>query len=103
MPSKVAISAKDLSAMGAFVWLEVGMGEEVGLQVGTLIEGPRADRTLMRGLVHVKDLMHCQRPRLTKSLTTFSTFEWLLLTVNVPDEGQNESNISVLTKKSETP
>jgi hypothetical protein len=89
VPSKVAVSAKDLSAVGAFVWLEVGVGEEVGLQVGALVEGPRADGTLVRGLVHVQDLVHCQRPRLTKSLPTFRTFERLLLTVNVPEEENN--------------
>lgn len=56
----------------------------MSLEVAALIEAARADRTLVRGLLHVQDLVNGQGAALAKTLAAFVAFEGLLLTVDVP-------------------
>ena len=84
MTSQVAVPAKQFGAASTLIGLVVGVGEQVRLEVGALVEAPAAHRTLVRRLLHVQDLVHCQRTRLAEPLPTLSTLEWLLLRVDVP-------------------
>ena len=84
MTPKVATAAEEFGTAGTFVGLVVGVGEQVGLEVGALVETAAAHRTLVRGLLHVQDLVHGQSPRLTEPLATLSALERLLLRVDVP-------------------
>lgn len=60
------------------------MGEKVGLEVGALVERAIAHRTFVGRLLHVKDLVNCESPRLTETFTTLGTFKWFFLAVDVP-------------------
>lgn len=57
----------------------VGVRQQMGLQVGSLVEAATADGTFVWRLFHVKDLVDGQRPRLAKTFATLQTFEWFLL------------------------
>jgi hypothetical protein len=81
---KVATAAEEFGTAGTFVGLVVGVGEQVGLEVGALVETAAAHRTLVGGLLHVQDLVHGQSPRLAEPLATLSALERLLLRVDVP-------------------
>ena len=83
MAPEITVAAKDFPALVALVWLVVRVGEEMGLEVRSLVEAPLAYRTLVRGLLHVEDLMDCQGAGLTEALAALGTFEWLLLRVDV--------------------
>jgi len=80
---EIAISPEYFPALIAFVRLVVSVSQQVGLQVGSLIETSLADRALVGRLLHVKDLVNRQGPGLTESLPTVGTLERLLLGVNV--------------------
>jgi len=80
----VAITPKHLATGTTLVGLVVGVGEQVGLEVGALVETAAAHRTLVGGLLHVQDLVHGQSPRLAEPLATLSALERLLLRVDVP-------------------
>ena len=82
--TEVAITPKHLATGTTLVGLVVGVGEQVGLEVGALVETAAAHRTLVGGLLHVQDLVHGQSPRLAEPLATLSTLERLLLRVDVP-------------------
>ena len=79
MSPEITVSSEDLFALVALVGLVIGVSEEMGLQVGPLVEAPSADWTLVWGLLHVQDLVHSQCSRLAKSFATFTTLEWFLL------------------------
>ena len=81
---KVATAAEEFGAAGTLVGFVVGVGEQVGLEVGALVETAAAHRTLVGGLLHVQDLVHGQSPRLTEPLATLCALERLLLRVDVP-------------------
>lgn len=72
------------------IWFNVGVGEQMGLQIGSLVEAPVADRTFVRGLFHVQDLMNGQSARLAEPFTTLQALEWLFLRVDVPDEEKKD-------------
>ena len=76
---EITVSPEDLFALVAFIGLVISVSEEMGLQVGPLVETPTADWTLVWGLLHVQDLVHSQRSRLAKSFATFTALEWFLL------------------------
>jgi hypothetical protein len=82
--TEVAITPKHLATGTTLVGLVVGVGEQVGLEVGALVETAAAHRTLVGGLLHVQDLVHGQSPRLAEPLATLSALERLLLRVDVP-------------------
>lgn len=82
--SEVAVASELFPAVRTVVWLDVGVGEEVSLEVGSLVEGATACVALVRRVLHVEDAMHCQRPRLTEPFATLAALERLLLRVDVP-------------------
>ena len=82
--TEVAIAPKHFATRTTLVGLVVGVGKQVGLEVGALVETAAAHRTLVGGLLHVQDLVHGQSPRLTEPLATLSALERLLLRVDVP-------------------
>lgn len=84
--SQVAVPPEDGTAGGTLVRLQVCVGEEVSLEVATLVEAPPAGWALVGRLLHVKDFVDGQRAALTKAFTTLATFERLLLAVDVPGE-----------------
>lgn len=53
------------------------------LQIGALIEGPRADWALVRRLLHVQDFVHGKGAGLAETLAAFRTFEWLFFTMDI--------------------
>lgn len=73
------------------IGLNVRVGQEMGFQVGPLVEAPIADGTLVRGLLHVQDLVDGQGARLTESFATFQALEGLLFRVDVPVRGRKEN------------
>ena len=60
------------------------MRQQVGLQVGPLVEAPVTDGTLVRGLFHVKDLVDGERPRLAEPFAALGALERLFFRVDVP-------------------
>ncbi len=66
------------------LWLDVSVGQQMGLQVGALVEAPLANGTPVRALLHVEDLVDGQGARLAEALPAVVTLEGLLLGVDVP-------------------
>ena len=68
-------------------WLERSvrtcMCEEVGLEVGPLVEAPLTDGAAVRGLLVVEDLVHGQGAVLAETFTTIIALERLLFGVDV--------------------
>ena len=60
MSSEITIPAEDFLALVTFIGLVICMGEQVSFQVGPLIKAASANRTLVGGLFHVKDLVNGQ-------------------------------------------
>jgi len=81
---QVTVASEHFAAGTTLVGLVVGVGEQVCLEVGALVETAAANRTLVRGLLHVQDLVHGQSARLAEPLATLSALERLLLRVDVP-------------------
>jgi len=63
---------------------DVRVREKMSLQVAPLIETSGADRTLVRRLLHVQDLVHRQSATLAEALAAFGALERFLLAVDVP-------------------
>lgn len=61
VPAEVAVPAEHFAARRAVVRLDVGMRQQVRLQVGPLVEAPAAHRALVRRLLQMQDLVHGQR------------------------------------------
>jgi hypothetical protein len=57
VPSQVAVASKDLSA-GTVIRFDVGVGEEMGFEIRSLVEAARAHGTLVGALLHVQDLVY---------------------------------------------
>jgi len=90
--SKIAVSTKHLTAGRTFVRFVIRVREKMSLQVAPLIETSGTDRTLVRRLLHVQDLVHRQSATLAEALAAFATFEGLLLTMNIPEEEEGKGN-----------
>jgi len=60
------------------------VSQQVGLQVGSLIETSLTDGTLVGRFLHVQDLVDRQCPGLTEPLSAVRTFERFFLGMNVP-------------------
>lgn len=86
MPPQITIPPEDGTTRGTLVGLEVGVGEEVRLEVAALVEGAAAGGTLMWRLLHMKDLVDGQGTTLAEPFTTLTTLKRLLLAVDVPVE-----------------
>lgn len=100
MPPQVAVASKNLAAGRTVVGLDVGVGEQVGLEIAALIEAARTDWALVGRLFHVKDFVDSQSSRLTKSFATFAAFEGLFLAVDVPGKQKKDifSKLEVKTR-----
>ena len=83
---QVAIASELFATVGAVVGFDVGVGEEVSLEVGSLIEGATAGVALVRRVLHVQDPVHGQRPRLTEPFSALRALERLFLRMDVPVE-----------------
>ncbi len=81
---EITVSAEDLLTLVAFIRLVVGVGQQVGLEVGPLIKASSTDGTLVGRLFHVEDFVDRQCSGLAKPFATFSTLEGLLLGMDVP-------------------
>jgi len=84
MTSQVAIPAEDLAARGTLIGFVIRVGEQMGFQVGALIERTTADGALVWRFLHVQDLVDSQGPRLAEALAAFRAFEGFLLGVDIP-------------------
>lgn len=83
MPPQVAVASKDLAA-GTVIRFDVGMGEKVSFQVGSLIEAARTDGTFVGRLFHVEDFVYGERSRLAEALSALAAFKWFLFRMNIP-------------------
>ena len=68
MSPQITVSPEDLPALVTLVGLVVRVGQQVGFQVGPLVEAPLTDGALVGRLLHVENLVYRQGPRLTKAL-----------------------------------
>ena len=84
VPPEVAVPPEDLTAGRAVVGLYVGVGQEVGLEIGALVEGAAADGALVGRLLHVQYPVDDEGPRLAEALAALQALERLLLAVDVP-------------------
>ena len=82
--SQITIPTENFGTGDTFIRFHVRMRQEMCLQIGALVKSTGTNGTFMGGLFHVKDLVNCECPRLTESLATLGTFEWLLLAMDVP-------------------
>ena len=75
--------SKSLRYLEQLLGFDVGVSQEMGLQVGFLIETSLTDRTAMRRLLVMEDFVNGQGSVLTETLSTVITFEWFLFAVDV--------------------
>ena len=87
--AQVAIPPEDFLARRALVRFEVGVRQQVSLEVGALVEAARTDRTLVRRFLQVKDPVDGQSARLAESFAAISALERLLLRVDVTAQTKN--------------
>lgn len=59
--TQITVTTELLTTIRAVVRLDVSVGEEVSLEVGTLVETTSTGRTLVRRVVHMQNSMHRQR------------------------------------------
>ena len=83
MAPQVTIPPEDFSTRRTLVRFEVGVRQQVSLEVGALVEAARTDRTLVRRFLQVKDPVDGQSARLAESFAAISALERLLLRVDV--------------------
>ena len=58
---QITISSENFFALVALVRLVIGVRQQMSFQVGPLVEASATDRTLVRRLFHVQDLVNGQR------------------------------------------
>lgn len=83
MSTKIAVPPEDGAAGGALIRLKIGVCQQVGFQIASLVETSAAGGAFVGRLLHVENLVHCQSATLAKALPALTTFEGLLLAVNV--------------------
>lgn len=93
VPAQVAVPAEHFAARGAVVGLDVGMGQQVGLQVGPLVEAPAAHRTLVRRFLQMEDLVDGQSTGLAEPFAALQALERFLLGMDIP-VGTTENRIN---------
>lgn len=81
--AEITIATELLATLATIEWLDVGVREQMGLQIGPLIEASTAEMALVRAVLLVQYLVHGQRSRLAESFTAVGALEGLLLGVNV--------------------
>lgn len=57
MSPEIAVAPEHFAA-GAVIWLDVGVGEQMSLEIGTLIKATGTDGTFVGRLLHVQDLVY---------------------------------------------
>ena len=83
MSSQVTVPPEFFATVRAVVWFDVCVSEEMGLEVGSLVETTATSMTLVRRIFHVKYLVDLKCPGLTEPFSTVRTLEGLLFRVNV--------------------
>lgn len=63
--------------------LDIGMGQQMGLEVGPLVEASLTNGTSVGRLLHVQDSVDGQGPRLAEAFAAFIALERLLFRVDV--------------------
>lgn len=84
VPAEVAVPAEHFAARRTVVRFDVGVRQQVRLEIGPLVKTPAAHWTLVRRLLQMEDLVHGQCARLAETLTALQTLERFLLGVYVP-------------------
>ena len=75
--------SKSLSDLQQLFRFDVSVGEQVSLQVRSLIEAALTDWTSVRSLLKVEYFMNSQSSVLTESFPTIIAFEGFLFGVNI--------------------
>lgn len=83
--SEIAIPSENFATRDAMIWLYVSVRQEMSFQITSLIKASRANWTLVGRFLHVKYFVNCQSSTLAKTFAAFSTFEWFLFAVDVPE------------------
>ena len=97
--AEVAVAPEHLLARRALVRLQVRVGEEMRLEVGSLVEAAGTDWALVRRLLQVQNAVDGQRPRLAETFAAIGAFERLLLRVNVTVEIKTGPLVDCLFQK----
>lgn len=84
VPPQVAVPPEHLAAVGTVERFDVGVRQEVGLEVAPLVEGSAAGGALVGRLLHVEGLVDGQGSRLAEAFTALSALEGFLLGMDVP-------------------
>ena len=79
VPAEVTVAAELLAAVGTVVRFDVGVREEVRLQVGALVEASAAEVALVRRVLLVEDAVDGEGARLAEALAALGALEWFLL------------------------
>ena len=82
---QIAITAEHLAARRTLVRFQIGVRQQMSLQIGTLVETARANGTLVRRFFQVQNPVHGQRSRLAKAFAAITAFEWLLFRMNITE------------------
>ena len=94
--SQIAVASKHFTTRRALVRFEVGVREEVSLEIGSLIEAARTDGAFVRRLFQMQNPVDGQRSRLAKAFAAIATFKRLLLRVDVTNEKRKEEKRQIL-------
>lgn len=83
MPTQIAVSSEHFATSQAMIGFDVGVRQQMGLEVRTLIETALANGALVRRLLHVENLVNGQGARLAEAFAAFQAFERFLFRMNV--------------------
>ena len=97
--AQIAVASEDFAARRALVRFQVRVGQEMRLEVGSLVEAAGTDGTLVRRLLQVQNAVDGQRPRLAETFAAIGAFERLLLRVNVTVEIKTGPLVDCLFQK----
>lgn len=92
MASQVTVTTEHFTAGIALIGFVICMRQEMRFQIGPLVEAATTDRTFVRRLLKVEDLVYCQGSGLTEAFATLSALEWFLLRMDVPGTDNNFKN-----------
>lgn len=90
MTSQVAIASENLATVLAIVGFDVGVRQEVRLEIAALVEGAAARGAFVRGLLQVEGLVNGQGAGLAETFAAVWAFEGLLFGMDVPGDGEKE-------------
>ena len=84
VPPQIAVAPENLAAVLAVVGLDVGVRQQVGLQVAALVERPAAGGAFVGGFLQVQGLVDGQGACLAEALAALGTLERLLFGMDIP-------------------